>query len=216
MSASSWVTRRLRPVDQHEFSKIQHGFDRTLHLPVAKILPGEFYATSDDELITTTLGSCVSACLWSPEFGVGGMNHFMLPEAGPSHIDARAIQSGGEAARYGSFAMEHLINAILATGLRREDLRAKIVGGGKVLSIATDIGARNIEFVRAFLATEGIEIIGENVGGDSGRQVRFRPATGGAQVRSLGATSRRTIASEEDSYRRSLKDQPATGDIEMF
>jgi chemotaxis protein CheD len=112
--------------------------------------------------------------------------------------------------------MEHLINAILATGLRREDLVAKIVGGGHVLPIATDIGASNIAFVRAYLANEGIAIVGENVGGNFGRQVRFHPLSGRAQVRPLAATGAQSVADEEARYHRAITQAPASGDVELF
>ncbi|MGE0482987.1 MAG: chemoreceptor glutamine deamidase CheD [Gammaproteobacteria bacterium] len=206
--------RRLRRIRAEEFAHVRKMFDPKLGLMVAKILPGEYYATDEDECIVTTLGSCVSACLWHPDSGIGGMNHFMLPDAGASGREA--IGSATDAARYGSFAMEHLINSILATGLRREDLCAKIVGGGHVLPIATDVGERNIQFVRDYLANEGIVIVGENVGDIHGRQVRFRPATGNAQVRALGSSVQTTIAKDEDVYRRSLAQKPAEGEIELF
>lgn len=200
-----------RRIDERQFAHVRRAFDAKLGHVVAKILPGEYYATSEDEYIVTTLGSCVSACLWHPASGIGGMNHFMLPDAGSARID----DGPSDAARYGSFAMEHLINAILATGLKREDLSAKIVGGGHVLPIASDIGARNIEFVRTYLANEGIAIVSENVGGHCGRQVRFRPATGTAQVRPLAST-RQDIVEVEARYRRTLAQEPAQGEIELF
>jgi len=216
MAAVPQTARRLRPVRSDQFAHIRRMVDNKLGATVAKILPGEFYATSEDEYISTTLGSCVSACLWHPESGIGGMNHFMLPDGGAQQPGGPAIGDANDAARYGSFAMEHLINAILATGLRREELVAKIVGGGHVLPISTDIGASNIAFVRAYLDNEGIAIVGENVGGNFGRQVRFHPLTGRAQVRPLAPTGQRSIVDEEVAYQRSLTQKPAAGDIELF
>ncbi|MEQ8660015.1 MAG: chemoreceptor glutamine deamidase CheD [Gammaproteobacteria bacterium] len=216
MTATPSAARRLRAVRAEQFAHIRRMQDNRLGAVVAKILPGEFYATSEDEYIVTTLGSCVSACLWHPDSGIGGMNHFMLPDGGASRAAGALIDDASEGARYGSFAMEHLINAILATGLRREDLVAKIVGGGHVLPIVTDIGASNIAFVRAYLAKEGIVIVGENVGGNFGRQVRFHPATGRAQVRPLAPTGAHRIVDEEAQYRRALTQAPATGDVELF
>jgi len=211
------VQRRIQAQLDAEFAHIRKGMDARLGAVVAKILPGEYYATGDNEYITTTLGSCVSACLWDPLVKFGGMNHFMLPDAGDGRVAAANLAGGGsDAARYGSFAMEHLINAIMKAGGRRERLRAKIVGGGHVLQIATNIGDRNIQFVREYLTNEGIQIIGEDVGGRSGRQVRFHPLTGAAQVKPLASTESRGVIAEEGSYRTNIQRKPATGDVELF
>ncbi len=200
-----------------QFTHIRKGFDAKLGAVVAKILPGEYYATGENEFITTTLGSCVSACLWDPLLKVGGMNHFMLPEVGDGRLADISLGDGGsDAARYGSFAMEHLINAILKAGGRRERLKAKIVGGGHVLRIASDIGERNIQFVREYLTNEGIQIAGEDVGGHCGRQVRFHPVSGAAQVKPLASAERRDVIAEEGSYRAHIERKPASGEVELF
>ena len=50
---------------------------------------GEHYVTSDPAImLTTILGSCVAMCLRDPLAGVGGMNHFLLPEGSGSGPDA--------------------------------------------------------------------------------------------------------------------------------
>lgn len=197
-----------------EFAHIRKNHDSKLGATVAKILPGEYYATGENEYITTTLGSCVSACLWDPLVRFGGMNHFMLPDAGEGRIGFGGAAS--DAARYGSFAMEHLINAILKAGGRRERLRAKIVGGGHVLQISTKVGERNIAFVRDYLTNEGIQIVGEDVGGTSGRQVRFHPLTGAAAVRPLASTESRGLVEHEGRYRTDIERKPTAGSVELF
>jgi chemotaxis protein CheD len=155
----------------------------------------------------------VSACLWDPIAQIGGMNHFLLPDCD----DVRsAMTAANEAARYGSFAMEHLINAILKAGGRRERLRAKIVGGGHVLQISTKVGERNIAFVRDYLTNEGIQIVGEDVGGTSGRQVRFHPLSGGAAVRPLASTESRGLVEHEGRYKTDVERKPAAGSVELF
>jgi chemotaxis protein CheD len=200
-----------------EFIHIRKNPDAALGVLVARILPGEYYATGANEYIATTLGSCVSACLWDPLAKFGGMNHFMLPDAGDARLMTGSLVGGGsDATRYGSFAMEHLINAILKAGGRRQHLKAKIVGGGNVLRIATDIGARNIRFVREYLRSEGIQIVGEEVGGCCGRQVRFHPLSGVAQVKPLASTASRSVLAEEGSYRIHIKRMPVSGDVELF
>ena len=216
MSSTARRIKRLRPVDATRFEHINRGFDPRVGGHVVKIAPGEYFATSGEEFITTTLGSCVSACIWHPESGIGGMNHFMLPEGSDDAV--KAIINGGtnNAARYGSFAMEHLINSLLATGLDRRDLVAKIVGGGHVLPIKTDIGARNIDFVRTYLEQEDIELIGEHVGGTAGRQVRFHPSSGKAHVKPLAKSVHDAIAGAEKTYMQTLDQEPPQGDVELF
>lgn len=126
-----------------------------------------------DVCLTTILGSCVAACIWDPTARVGGMNHFLLPEApcGGAPTDRR----------YGVQAMELLINALLARGASRDRLRAKVFGGGRMNDGMADIGARNAEFVRRFLNHEGIGIEGESLGGSSARRIQFWPASGRAR-----------------------------------
>ena len=93
-------------------------YDRTFDCDAAKILPGEYYYTGQDMVIVTVLGSCVSACIRDRVTGLGGMNHFMLPDGGDSNSPVSASM------RYGTYAMEVLINELLKSGARRENLEA--------------------------------------------------------------------------------------------
>ena len=88
-----------------------------------KVLPGEYFVSDEDMLIVTTLGSCIAACLWDRERRIGGMNHFMLPERQRRHRG-----------RYGSYAMELLINELIKRGASRATLEAKVFGGGAVIA----------------------------------------------------------------------------------
>ena len=114
----------------------------------AKILPGEFFVTAHDEVITTILGSCISACIRDPARGIGGMNHFMLPEDQTVGRNAWLEGAGSLATRYGSFAMESLVNELMKLGAERSRLEVKLFGGGRILATMSDVGAKNIEFVR--------------------------------------------------------------------
>ena len=198
------------------FEHVNRYFDPTRGRMAAKILPGEYYVTRSDEYILTTLGSCVSACIWDPAGGVGGMNHFMLPEHGLDRERHAEISKATEAARYGTYAMEHLINEILKHGGARERLQIKIVGGGRVLRAATDIGARNIEFVRDYIKNEGLRLCGEHVGGLWPRKVCFHALSGGAKVKELMNTANSTILVRETRYAREIDKQPAGGEVELF
>jgi len=180
---------------------------------VAKILPGEYYVTRGGEWIVTVLGSCVSACIRDSRTGVGGMNHFMLPEVGREKWDRTDVDL---AHRYGSYAMEHMVNDILKLGAERTRLEVKIVGGGRILANMTDIGERNIAFVRDYLEREGLPISGEDVGGFNPRKVYYDVKTGKVRVKKLPAQSRETIANEELGYRRGIDTRQVTGEVELF
>ncbi len=185
--------------------------DRHFNRQAMKILPGEFYATAEDEVIVTVLGSCVAACLLDPIAMVGGMNHFMLPVKRNDH-DGDVFY----AARYGAAAMEFLINNLLHLGAQRDRLVAKAFGGGHVMSgMSTDIGGQNIDFVRQFLRNEGIPIWSEDMGGPYPRKVYFFPHTGQVLVKRMEHTHNDTVLTRELSYLQEFG-KAAGGDVELF
>jgi len=180
---------------------------------IAKLLPGDYYVTRDDEVLDTVLGSCVSACIRNPRTKVGGMNHFMLPKPSGSGNDTWDTVAG-RATRYGSASMEQLINRILGVGGSRSDLEVKIFGGGRVLSGLSDVGDHNVQFVREFLKQEGLTVSSEDVGDTCPRHVQYFPLTGRVRVRHL--SSRQEIAREEQQYMRGLEKAPVAGEIDLF
>lgn len=193
------------------FENIKRWWDRSSEKLTARILPGEYYVSREDEIITTVLGSCVSACIRDPIIGIGGMNHFMLPHG----TGIGNIAGNDSATRYGSFAMEHLINDILSHGGKRERLEIKLFGGGNVLSGMTDIGSRNIAFVREYLRVETLPAVSEDLGGTHPRKINYFPATGKVMLKKLRRTSDNIIRQEEN-YRHSLEDNPVAGEIDLF
>ena len=139
-------------------------------LPHIYLLPGGMHCAVEPTLVTTVLGSCVAACIRDRVSGIGGMNHFMLPDGGS---DAGSPMSASM--RYGAYAMEVLINQILKAGGRRENLEAKVFGGGNVLRgfTAMNVGERNAKFVRDFLRAENIRIVAEDLNDVHPRKVYF-------------------------------------------
>lgn len=198
------------------FEHINRYWDPHQGCYAAKILPGQYFVTMCDELIVTVLGSCVSACIRDRVFGVGGMNHFMLPNNGAGSPAKEYGMIVGDAARYGIYAMELLINEILKNGGNRQNLEVKITGGGKMFANMADVGKRNVEFVRKFLATEGLEIAAEEVGDIYPRKVRYYPGNGKLKVAKMHSVRNDTVSSREVAYLRDLHKQPAQGDIELF
>lgn len=174
----------------------------------AKILPGQYYVTVSREMITTVLGSCVAACIYDPDKGIGGMNHFMLPGDTSSMTDPSA--------RYGSFAMEELINEILKCGCRKQNLKAKLFGGGQIIGNLIDIGKKNIRFAKTYLLAENIPLENSDLGFNFPRKVNFFPETGRVMVKRLRVLKNTTIQDRERRYYESIKRQDIGGEIELF
>lgn len=198
------------------FEQLQRFWEPDTRRWTVKILPGEYYVTRSDEAITTVLGSCISACIRDPALAVGGMNHFMLPEDTYSRGELAPGTPVVLSTRYGSHAMESLINDLLKLGARRERLEIKIFGGGRVLTAMTDIGARNIEFVLSYLDLEKLPIDAQDVGGEQPRKVVYFPIDGKARVRKLRPIENRGISDREKLYMDSLSAKDEGGDIELF
>ncbi|MCS6866897.1 MAG: CheR family methyltransferase [Gemmataceae bacterium] len=181
-------------------------------LPEYSLILGDVKTASQPAILKTLLGSCVSACLYDPEAGIGGMNHFSLPGSSDE----------GTNTRYGVHAMEMLITAIMKQGGERHRLRAKVFGGAKVLPVTSErlnIGARNSAFVQKFLATEGIPIEAQCLGGTRGLIVRFRPDTGQAWAKPLAPSDLTDLLRKEEEFGRQLQTQvaaPADDRITLF
>lgn len=205
--------RPEQPVCLSEFEHVNRYWDRMNETWAAKILPGEYYVTTQpDEVIATTLGSCVSACIRDKVFGIGGMNHFMLPIQG-EHAGGSWMDS---ATRYGSFAMEHLINDILKQGGNRNNLEVKLTGGGKIMANMSDVGAKNIEFVLEYLQTENLNIITQDLGDIFPRKVLYYPMSGRLRVKKLRSQHNETLVHREQVYQEELTVQPDSGGVELF
>lgn len=187
--------------------------DRRFKLPLISLMPGGCDVSRGETGFTTVLGSCVAACIWDEQRGIGGMNHFLLPEGG----DIDPAHSGwAKAARYGNHAMELLINRVLESGARRENLVAKVFGGGAVVaSVSNLVGERNAEFVRRYLVVEDIPILAEDLGGSQPRQVYFFPASGEAFVKKLKSADSQLILREMNFAQKVQKDEPQ-GSIFLF
>lgn len=188
-------------------------FDKSFNIEAVKILPGEYEVTSEDVMIVTVLGSCVSACIRDRRLGCGGMNHFMLPDGGSAKNG-----TWDDSTRYGVNAMEVLLNEMAKLGARRQDLEAKVFGGGAVMRnmVNTKVGEKNAEFVQRFLKTEGIAIASQDLLDIYPRKVYYFPRTGKVLVKKLKQVHNDTIFQREQDYSSTLKQQPVAGEIELF
>ena len=184
-------------------------YDAHFRNDAVKVLPGEFFVYDEDLLIMTTLGSCIAACLWDRDRKIGGMNHFMLPDGGG------AADSG----RYGSFAMELLINEMIKRGANRSSMEAKVFGGGAVISgmNTINVGERNTQFVLQYLRTERISLVSKDVMDIYPRKVCFLPASGKAMVKRLASANTEALVAQE----RAAAARPGTsgsggGSVDLF
>ncbi|WP_435531949.1 chemoreceptor glutamine deamidase CheD [Roseateles amylovorans] len=175
--------------------------------PAVKVLPGEYFVDNEELLVMTTLGSCIAACLWDRHAQIGGMNHFMLPEG------------NGDSGRYGSFAMELLINEMMKRGASKSRMEAKIFGGGAVISgmNTINVGERNTNFVIDFLKIERIPIVSKDVMDIYPRKVCFLPKSGKAMVKRLAPTNADALVQQDRVA--AQKAQPVAsvgGSIDLF
>jgi chemotaxis protein CheD len=143
------------------------------------LMPGNIFAHRDEYTVTTVLGSCVSVCLWDPVRKLGGINHFMLP-----------LWNGDGLAspRYGNIAISKLIERMLELGADRNNLRAKVFGGGDVLQAASafmNIGTRNVVLAQDVLRDQRIPVISADTGGQNGRKLLYNTHSGVVLVKLL-------------------------------
>src|SRR5579863_4245741 len=193
-------------------------FDNHFQRPGVKLLPNEFYTTDEDMVLVTVLGSCVAACIQDRTAGIGGMNHFMLPDDGSD-----ASHASSDSMRYGAYAMEVLINELIKRGGRRERFEAKVFGGGAVLAGMTtiNIGDRNSEFVRRYLALEKIRIVAEDLQGMHPRKVAFMPRSGQVMVKKLKTQQDPVVEREQALVQRTPEERAerlakARARVELF
>lgn len=206
---------RVTRIDQYKAQPRKPGeasffyADHQLQYDAVKVLPGEYFVSSDDLAIQTVLGSCIAACIWDGKVRAGGMNHFMLPDG----------EGGDGSGRYGSYAMELLINEMLKMGARRETMQAKVFGGGAVMAGFTtmNVGERNTKFVLDYLATERIPVISQDVMDIHPRKVCFFPVTGKALVKRLAhAHPEALVVEERKGNAATVAKSTAGGSIDLF
>lgn len=193
-------------------AEVSRYFDPKLGRTVVSIPAGGCYVTGDSrEVLTTLLGSCVSACIRDVAAGIGGLNHFLLPESAAPTADP--VNLGY---RYGSFAMEALINDILRRGGARNRLEIKLFGGAEVLSDVRPIGRRNVTFAENFFATEHMAVAARHLGGKQARRIQYFPITGRVRLRVLPGDEQQTVVAEERAYTRYLDNTEVGGEVELF
>ncbi len=195
------------------FAHVRRMHDNRFPYEIAAILPGEFFVSAEPMIVYTVLGSCISACIRDPVAGVGGMNHFMLP-APNEHQSGDAW--GGESTRYGSFAMESLINEILNRGGLRQRLEVKLFGGGKIYEGNIDVGANNASWVLQYLKTEGLVAQTSDLGDVFPRKVYYFIDSGRVMMKKIQRVKNETIVAREQQYQQQLVHEREASDVTLF
>lgn len=174
-----------------------------------KVKPGEFYVSDSDIVITTVLGSCISACIFDTQTQMGGLNHFMLPEGTQGEDLYRS-------SRYGLFAMEQLVNELMKHGCQRENMQIKLTGGGDMMGGMTSIGQQNIDFILQYIKDEGLSVLAKDLGGDQARRVAYFPTEGRMLVNKLDHRDDQRLIEEERSYNVDVDQHLDDSDVELF
>lgn len=188
-------------------------YDRNFDIDSVKILPGEYYVTTRDMALVTVLGSCVAACVRDRKSGIGGINHFMLPDS--RREEGSPVETS---MRYGAYAMEMMINQLFKIGANRATLEAKVFGGGNMLRDFTvvNVGRRNAEFVLDYLRTEKIAVVAQDMLDVYPRKIYFFPRSGKVMMKKLRNMHNNTVAEREQEYIARLKLSAVQGDVELF
>lgn len=178
------------------------------------ILPGEYYVATDEIIISTLLGSCVSACLYDPYTKIIGMNHFLLSNKSYAREMPMCIT---EAGRYGIHSMELLLNDMWNRGAKRGNLKAKAFGGATVLNTRNStnsnflaVGEVNVRFIKEFLQGERIPLVSSDLGGSVGRVIHFHSGDFSVYVRKMTKPDNKLLKREEHYWKKTLQKQEET------
>ncbi len=197
-----------------ENSSLHRFFDAQKQKWFVRVSQGDYYITSDaDVVLHTVLGSCISACIRDPVLGLGGMNHFLLPNA--ENIDMTAGGAQQLALRYGNYAMELLINGLLKRGAKRDRLEVKLFGGANVVKNISGIGHKNASFIEKFMTDEGLKIASHHLRGFAARKVHYAPSSGRARMLLIADDTQRDVFKSE--LARSVRvEETKSGEVELF
>ena len=187
-------------------------FDRKFNHYSRRVLPGDYAVVTDkDEMITTTLGSCVAACIRDPLFGIGGMNHFLLSDSGDQHENGK----NHDTMKYGHFAMELLINELIKKGCNKNRFEIKVFGGAHVGAMNVSIGQDNSEFILKYIEDEGLNLVSQDLGGNQARKINFFPHTGRVARYLFKPTVDHELNQQEKTLLNKTNENKS-GEIELF
>ncbi len=137
----------------------------------------------DDMLITYSLGSCIGLVVWDPVLKVGGLLHYMLPEA--KRDEERARQ---RPFMFANFGIPLLFKETYKLGAKKNRLVVKAFGGAQIMDSAGifNIGRRNYRIMRLLFEKNNITLSKEDVGGTVNRTVSLEIGTGITRLKMPG------------------------------
>lgn len=199
-----FVQRAMPGSDRNRRALAQNTyFDAKFNRDAVKLLPGEFYFCSQDQVLVTVLGAGIAVCLRDTVTGIGGMNHFLALPPGQDR-DKRAARS---TMLYGADAMASLIDHLLQAGARLDQLEAKVFGGAQLphAGAAADASRRSSDFALDTLSKAGIPLHAQALGGTLARKLYFFPYTGSVLVRNLVDLKNDTVQKRDRDYAAFIK-----------
>lgn len=195
-----------------QFSNIEQSWDHNLERNVWTIHPGDYCIINNNDVLCTVLGTCIAVTILDVKNHITGMNHFLLPDD-----NGKANSKDSYSARYGCWAMEHLINDMIKYGAERKHMEFKYFGASRLLKMkSVDVAGKNIAFIENFMKEEGIRVRSKDVGGSSPRKIFIFPDTGKVLVKKLSANKSKDLEKEEKTYFDSINENHEEGDVDIF
>ncbi len=187
-------------------------FNKDLYI----LYPGDYFATKEDCIMCTVLGSCVTVCLFDTMRSLGGMVLFIIPGA----MGTEGIISD-EIARRGVLSMERLMGEIVKQGGDRRYVRAKIFGAGYTVIEGVknaDIIESNIRFIHEYCALEKIHVERSDLGGAFRRKIYFEPRLGRVyrQILKNNEECSEFIKMEKEYIDSEFRNKKKTGRVILF
>ena len=143
-----------------------------------------------DVLVTYSLGSCVAVSIYDPVARVGGLLHFMLPEA-----PADAAQAGKSPYMFADSGIPMMFREAYEKGAQKRRLRVRVAGGAQIMDErgVFNIGRRNCLALRKIFWKAGVIVHAEETGGNLARTMRFEIASGRIFLRSPQGQAEREL-----------------------
>lgn len=137
-----------------------------------------------DTIRTSGLGSCVGVILYDETKKIAGLAHVLLPDS------SLTKQINKNEYKYADTAIPILLNKLVAIGVRKNRLKAKLAGGAQMFQFTSNtdvmkIGPRNAEAVQKKLIEFKIPVISSDLGGNEGRTIEFDPMTSKLKIRKV-------------------------------
>lgn len=141
----------------------------------------------DNDIVTYALGSCIGVAIYDPVSKVGGMLHYMLPEASLNPEKAR-----DNPYMFADTGIPLLFRAAYQAGAVRNRLIIRLAGGANVMDQSNffSIGKRNYLAARKLFFKNNLLVSSELVGGMTGKTMRLRLKDGQTEIKLPGGETR--------------------------